>query len=289
MFENVKELVEQAESSDKKIYELMIEQEVSNSDKTEEQIIAQMHNNFSVMKNAAKKGIEGVKSISGLTGYDAKKIYEYITNGKFITDKTFLLSICYAVAVNEVNASMGIVCANPTAGSCGVLPGVMLSVQEKFDISDDIIVKHLFTAGAFGYIIANNASISGAAGGCQAEVGSASAMAAASVTELLGGTPKQCANAMAIAMKNMLGLVCDPVAGLVEVPCIKRNAAEASNAITSAEMALAGVESVIPWDEVIWAMNQIGISMPVSLRETAMGGLAATKTGAMYLEKLNTM
>lgn len=286
MFKNIADLVKQAEEQNKKIYELMIEQEMEATDCTKEEIIRTMAYNFKAMKNAAHEGIKGVVSSSGMTGNDAKKLYDYLQSGKYITDKTFLTALCYAVGTNEVNASMGVICATPTAGSCGVLPAVMLAIQEKYNLSDETVIYHLFTAGAIGYVIANNASISGAAGGCQAEVGSASAMAAAAITEMMGGTPSQAAHAMAIALKNMLGLSCDPVAGLVEVPCIKRNAAGASNALTAAEMALAGIESRIPYDEVISAMYQIGLAMPVSLKETAMGGLAATETGLLWKQKI---
>lgn len=286
MFKNIEELVSQAEEQNKKIYEIMIKQEINVTEQSEEEIYRRMSYNFKAMKDAANKGVKGVISSSGMTGGDAKKLYDYLQKGNYLTDKTFLTALCYAVGTNEVNASMGVICATPTAGSCGVLPAVMLAIQEKYNLSDDIIVKHLFTAGAIGYVIANNASISGAAGGCQAEVGSASAMAAAAITEMIGGTPRQAAHAMAIALKNMLGLSCDPVAGLVEVPCIKRNAAGASNALTAAEMALAGIESRIPFDEVISAMYQIGLSMPVGLKETAMGGLAATDTGIEWKRKI---
>lgn len=290
MIKSTAELVSLAQGQDKKIYQIMIEQEVNYSDRTEESILKEMHRSFDVMKSAAYQGIKGVRSLSGLSGFDAKRMHDYIEKGNIITDDTFLKAICYSLSINEVNASMGIICATPTAGSCGVLPGVLLAAQEKMGISDDEVVNYLFTASAFGFVIANNASISGAAGGCQAEVGSASAMAAAALVEMAGGTPKQCAHAMAIALKNMLGLVCDPVAGLVEIPCIKRNAAGASNALTAAEMALAGIESFIPPDEVIQAMFSVGKSIPSSLRETAMGGLATTPTGmrAMFeLEKNN--
>jgi len=237
MFNNVAELIEKAEASHKKIYEIMIEQEMFTSEKSRETIIEGMTRNYAVMKQAVKKGIKGVTSYSGMTGGDAKKLYDYLERGKYLTDEAFVKSICYAIATNEVNASMGIICATPTAGASGVLPAVMISAQEKDGYSDEEIVLHLFTAGAFGYVIANNACISGAAGGCQAEIGSASAMAAAAVTELSGGTPRQAAHAMAIALKNLLGLACDPVAGLVEVPCIKRNAGGTANALAAAEMA----------------------------------------------------
>lgn len=287
MFKNIEELVRQAEERNKKLYEIMIEQEVIETGNSQQDIINGMTKNFQVMKRAVQKGLNGVFSSSGLTGGDAPKLYRYMQNGTYLTDKTFLTAICYAIATNEVNASMGVVCATPTAGSCGVLPAVMLAAQDKLAVSDEVVINHLFTAGAIGYVIANNASVSGAAGGCQAEVGSASAMAAAALTEMGGGTPRQAAHGMAIALKNMLGLVCDPVAGLVEVPCVKRNAAGASNALTAAEMALAGIESKIPWDEIIGAMHQIGLSMPEGLKETALGGLAATKTGLMWKQKIN--
>lgn len=279
MFTNVAELVEIAESSGKKIYELMIENEKKATGSSEAEILDRMNTQYQVMKNAVKRGIEGVTSHSGFTGGDAKKLHEYTVTGKMLTDTTFMNAITYAVATNEVNAAMGIICATPTAGSSGVLPAVLISMQEKFGLPDETLVKHIFTAGAFGYVIANNAFISGAAGGCQAEIGSAAAMAAGALVEMMGGTPSQAADAMALALKNMLGLTCDPLGGLVEVPCIKRNAAGASIAIMAAEMALAGVVTKAPWDEVINSMYRIGQQIHVSLRETALGGLATTPTG----------
>ena len=286
MFRNVNELVQQAQDQNKKLYEIMIDQETELTDKSRKEVIAAMNKQFQVMKSSAAKGLEGVTSYSGMTGGDAKKMDEYIGRGQYLTDPTLLRAMSYAVSINEVNASMGLICASPTAGSSGVLPAVVLAVQEKLGMDDEQAMLHLFTAGAFGFVIANNAFISGAAGGCQAEIGSASAMAAAAAVEMAGGTPNQAAHAMAMALKNMLGLTCDPLAGLVEVPCIKRNAAGASNAIIAAEMALAGIESKVPWDEVISAMYNIGLLMPVSLRETSLAGLAATETGKMWKEKL---
>ncbi len=286
MFTNIEELVSQADARGKKIYELMLEQECEVSGKTQTEVTTQMAAQYEVMKQAIAQGRAGVHSHSGLSGGDGKKLNDYIARGTYLTDETFLKSICYAVATNETNAAMGRVCATPTAGSSGVLPAVLVAAQEKFDKTDEEMVPYLFTAGAIGYVFANNASISGAAGGCQAEVGVASAMAAAALTELAGGSPSQAAHAMAIAIKNMMGLVCDPVAGLVEVPCVKRNAAGAANAFAAAEMALAGVESRIPWDEVIAAMDKVGRAIPVSLRETAGGGLATTKTGKRWKKQL---
>ncbi|MCR3956900.1 MAG: L-serine ammonia-lyase, iron-sulfur-dependent, subunit alpha [Gudongella sp.] len=286
MFRNVNELVQQAQDQNKKLYEIMIDQETELTEKSRKEVIVAMNKQFQVMKSSAAKGLEGVTSYSGMTGGDAKKMDEYIGRGQYMTDPTLLRAMSYAVSINEVNASMGLICASPTAGSSGVLPAVVLAVQEKLGMADEDAMLHLFTAGAFGFVIANNAFISGAAGGCQAEIGSASAMAAAAAVEMAGGTPHQAAHAMAMALKNMLGLTCDPLAGLVEVPCIKRNAAGASNAIIAAEMALAGVESKVPWDEVISAMYNIGLLMPASLRETSLAGLAATETGKMWKEKL---
>lgn len=286
MFNNIAELVNLAETQNKKIYEIMLEQEMKATGLSKDEIINKMKENYTVMKAAIEKGMQGVTSKSGMTGGDAKRLSAYRNSGNYLTDYTLISAICYAVATNEVNASMGLICATPTAGSSGVLPAVMFAAQEKLQAEEEVVINHLFTAGAIGYIIANNASISGAAGGCQAEVGSASAMAAAAVTEMAGGTPSQAAHAMAMALKNMLGLSCDPVAGLVEVPCIKRNVAGAVNAFAAAEMALAGVESRIPWDEVISAMYRIGLSMPIALKETALGGLAATETGKCWREKI---
>ncbi|WP_059104657.1 L-serine ammonia-lyase, iron-sulfur-dependent, subunit alpha [Shouchella shacheensis] len=280
MFKNVAELVERAEMSMKPISEVMIEQEMDVTGKTREQIVDQMRQNLQTMEDAVKRGIEeDVVSVSGLTGGDGKKLQAYIAEGKSIGGGVTLDAVSKAMATNEVNAAMGTICATPTAGSAGVVPGVLFGVEGKLKPSEKQKLAFLFTSGAFGFVVANNASISGAAGGCQAEVGSATGMAAAALVELAGGTPSQSAEAMAIALKNMLGLVCDPVAGLVEVPCVKRNAAGASLAITAADMALAGIESRIPCDEVIDAMYRIGETMPEALRETAKGGLAATPTG----------
>jgi L-serine dehydratase len=279
VFRNVAELVELAESKNIKISEVMILQEVEVTGRKREEVFALMEKNLEVMEQAVQKGLAGVKSVSGLTGGDAVLLQKYIEKGNFLSGETILDAVAKAVATNEVNAAMGTICATPTAGSAGVVPGTLFAVKEKLKPTREEMVRFLFTAGAFGYVVANNASISGAAGGCQAEVGSAAGMAAAAIVEMAGGSPSQCAEAMAITLKNMLGLVCDPVAGLVEVPCVKRNAMGAANAMVAADMALAGIKSRIPCDEVIEAMFKIGQSMPVALKETAQGGLAATPTG----------
>lgn len=279
MFRNVAELIELADSKQKKISELMIEQEMEVTGKRREQIIHQMGVNLDVMEQAVEKGLQGVRSVSGLTGGDAVLLQNYIKSGNSLSGEMLLDAVSKAVATNEVNAAMGTICATPTAGSAGVVPGTLFALQNKLKPNREQKIEFLFTAGAFGFVVANNASISGAAGGCQAEVGSASGMAAAAIVEMAGGTPAQSAEAMAITLKNMLGLVCDPVAGLVEVPCVKRNAMGAANAMVAADMALAGITSRIPCDEVIDAMYKIGLTMPSALRETAQGGLAATPTG----------
>ena len=193
--------------------------------------------------------------------------------------------ISTALKTGECNACMGCIVAAPTAGASGVMPAVLLPTQEKFSLSDEVMVQALYVAAGFGQVIATRASISGAEGGCQAEIGSASAMAAAALVHLRGGTPQQMASACAMAIKNLLGLVCDPVAGLVEVPCVKRNVIGAMNALSCADMALAGITSAIPCDEVIDAMRAVGDSLPPALRETGMGGLAATPTGRNVAER----
>lgn len=286
MFRNVAELVELAEKNQVKIAEIMIRQEIEVSGRSREDIIAQMDNNLTVMERAVERGLNGVKSHSGLTGGDAVLLQKYIDSGKSLSGNLLLDAVSKAVATNEVNAAMGIICATPTAGSAGVVPGTLFAVKEKLNPTRMEMIEFLFTTAAFGFVVANNASISGAAGGCQAEVGSAAGMAAAAIVEMAGGTPQQSSEAFAITLKNMLGLVCDPVAGLVEVPCVKRNAMGASNAITAADMALAGVTSRIPCDEVIGAMYAIGQTMPSALRETAEGGLAATPTGRRLEEEI---
>lgn len=282
MFRSISDLVEQATTYDKKISRLMIEQEIELNGGNEEEIKKRMTDNLNVMLSAIDEGIKGVVSKTGLTGGDAKRLQSYLDSGRSISGEDFLNGVVAAIATNEVNASLGIICATPTAGSAGVLPGCIHILKKKFNISKEEQLNMLFVAGAFGFVVANNASVSGAEGGCQAEIGSASAMAAAAIVEVMGGTPEMSSNAFAIALKNMLGLVCDPVAGLVEIPCVKRNAAGTSIAVMAADMALAGVKSRIPADEVLEAMNKIGQEMSTKFKETAKGGLAITKTGEKY-------
>ena len=223
------------------------------------------------------------RSACNLTGGDARKVETRAVSlaGPVLTD-----IIATALKVGECNACMGRIVAAPTAGASGVLPAVLLPIRKKYDFSEEEMVKALYVSAGFGQVIATRASIAGAEGGCQAEIGSASAMAAAALVSLLGGTPEQMAAACATALQNLLGLVCDPVAGLVEVPCVNRNVMGAVNALSCAEMALSGVESAIPCDEVIDAMRAVGDALPASLRETGSGGLAATPTGRRLAERL---
>lgn len=286
MFQTVEELVKRCETEDKAIHEIMLEQEMDVTGATAEEVYAGMSHHFKTMENALEEGLNGVTSTTGLTGGDAVLIKRYLESGQALSGPILLDAVSKAVATNEVNAAMGKICATPTAGSAGVVPGVLFAIKHRFHPTQRDMLNFLLTAGAFGFVVANNASISGASGGCQAEVGSAAAMAAAATVEMAGGTPQQSAEAFAICMKNMLGLVCDPVAGLVEVPCVKRNAAGASNALVSVDMALAGVTSRIPTDEVIEAMYRIGQTMPSALRETGRGGLAGTPTGQRLKQQI---
>lgn len=285
MFLSIQELVTMA-ADYPSVAEMMIAIEMKNSGRSRELIIDLMERNLSVMQQAINEGLAGVESVTGLTGGDAKRMNDYLEKGDILSGPTILTAVRNAIATNEVNAKMGLICATPTAGSAGVVSGVLIAAIERLQLSPKQQIDFLFSAGAFGLVIANNASISGAEGGCQAEVGSASAMASAALVLAHGGTPDQAAQAVAITLKNMMGLICDPVAGLVEVPCIKRNALGASQAFISADMALAGIRSVIPPDEVIHAMYQVGRQMPSIFKETAEGGLAVTPTAKKITAEL---
>jgi L-serine dehydratase len=259
-------------------YTLRCEEKESGLDR--EVILKKMGKNLSIMKEAAEYGLRNkVVSVSGLIGGDAYRLQQYLDKGNTLTGEFMVKAMARAISCSEVNAAMGRIVATPTAGSCGVLPAALITAGEKLGKSDEDLIKALFTAAGVGIIIAKNATISGAEGGCQAEVGSASAMAAAAIVEMMGGTPDMALNAAAIVIKNILGLVCDPIAGLVEAPCAKRNASGASSALTVADMVMAGVKSIIPFDDVVSAMYKVGRQMPCELRETALGGLADTPSG----------
>lgn len=285
-YESIAALVQAAQFENISLSELVLRDQAEQAELPADQLFERMRDNLHVMQQAVQAGIDkDLRSTSGLTGGDAYKLHQYAATGG-LCGPFFTGALTRAIAVSEYNAAMGKIVAAPTAGSCGILPGAILTMMEARDLPEESAVKALFTAGAFGMVIAFRASIAGAEGGCQAECGSAAAMAAAALVEMAGGTPDMSAHACAIALKNQLGLVCDPIAGLVEVPCIKRNAGGVACALTAAELALAGVHSVIPVDEVIDAMREVGDAMPCALRETAQGGLAATPTGIRLKQEI---
>ncbi|MCR5526836.1 MAG: L-serine ammonia-lyase, iron-sulfur-dependent, subunit alpha [Lachnospiraceae bacterium] len=276
-FKKAEELLEICESKGMTISEVMKRREIDQFETTEDEIIYKMQQAWKIMKESAQTPTKNaVKSMGGLIGGEAKKLNEHRIKGKNIVGGVVSKAITYAMAVLEVNASMGLIVASPTAGSSGVVPGVLLALQEEYKISDDRVIDGLFNAGAIGYLAMQNATVAGAVGGCQAEVGVASAMAASAAVELMGGTPRQCTYAASTVLMNMLGLICDPVLGLVEYPCQNRNAAGAANALTAAEMSLAGITQMIPLDEMIDCMYNVGRRLSVDFRETAKGGCAVT-------------
>ncbi|MBU5677727.1 L-serine ammonia-lyase, iron-sulfur-dependent, subunit alpha [Alkaliphilus sp. MSJ-5] len=279
-FTNGKELLDLCNKHNKRIYEVMLAKEVELSGLSEEEIRGKMRESLEIMKSAVNSGLnEEVKSLSGLIGGEGKKIKKRRDTHKPVCGLVMSKAISSAMAVLEVNAAMGRIVAAPTAGSCGIIPGTLITMQEEFGLEDEDIINALITASAIGMIITKNATVAGAEGGCQAETGSAAGMAAGAVVELMGGTPEASLSAASMCIKNILGLVCDPIAGLVEVPCQTRNAMGAANALICAEIALSGVSSIIPFDEVVDTMYKVGRSIPFELRETALGGLADTPTG----------
>ena len=278
-YDSIAAICRAAEEKQMTISALVLSDQAEQMEIPAEELFERMKKSLHVMQEAVREGKNPeLRSTSGLTGGDAAKVGAYAETGG-ITGKFLNHAIARAVAVSEYNAAMGKIVASPTAGSCGILPGTVVSMLEEGRCDEHAAVMALFTAGAIGMVIAGQASIAGAQGGCQAECGSASAMAAAALVELAGGTPTQAGEACAIAIKNQLGLVCDPVAGLVEIPCIKRNVSGIAIAFTSADLALAGVESKIPVDECVMAMRQVGDMLPCALKETSQAGLAATPTG----------
>lgn len=284
---SMRELINTCEREQKTIGEIMLMMEAEKSGRDQETIISMMEERLIKMKEAVDSGIKDASAApSGISGGDAVKMFDYMIQGKALSGNYISNAMSFSLATSENNARMGVIVATPTAGAAGILPGVLFSLHKNDGTPFKDLVMGLFTASMLGFVIANCSFISGAAGGCQAEVGSATAMAAGTIVELKGGTPQQAVNATAIAMKSLLGLVCDPVAGLVEVPCIKRNVIGTSIAFSAADMALAGIESRIPCDEVIEAMYRVGKDMPRTLRETALGGLATTATGKQVKERL---
>lgn len=262
-----------------KLSEYALRCEMQSKNLSKEEVLEKLSKTLEVMKKSSSKGREEeVYSLSGLIGGDAFKLQKYLESGKSFTGNGAILAMAMAISSSEVNASMGKIIACPTAGSCGILPAVMLTAKERLNLQDEDLLYGLLAASAIGLIIGKNATFSGAEGGCQAECGSASAMAAGGLVELMGGTPEMSLNAAAIVIKNILGLV--------EIPCAKRNASGAVNAICAADLVMAGIESKIPFDDTVSAMAQVGKALPETLRETALGGVAITKTGLMLKKKV---
>lgn len=279
-FTTAEELLEICNRNNHTIAQAMHLREVVYGDLDSDAVDLKMKNSLRIMRESAHKPLkEIVRSMGGMIGGEASKLESRRISGKSICGNVLTKALIYSQAVLEVNASMGVIVAAPTAGSAGVLPAVLFALEEEFGLSEKQLLDGMFTAGAIGYLLMKNASVSGAEAGCQAEIGSAAAMASAAAVEMMGGTPEQCLDAASITISNMLGLVCDPIAGLVEMPCQSRNAAGASNALTSAEMALAGIKAAVPFTEMAAAMYRVGKGLPSELRETALGGCAATPTG----------
>lgn len=280
-------LLDESAKNNLSLGQVILREEQRDSGASAEAIRARLERTWQVMKNAASAGIAtDMKSVSGLTGGDAATYYRHCRNHKNLLGPLEAKAVAYALATSGYNAAMGVIAAAPTAGSAGILPGVLIAAQEEYSFPDRDALDALLTAAGIGAVTAARATISGAAGGCQAECGTAAAMAAAALAEAMGGSPRQCVNAAALALKNSLGLVCDPVAGLVEVPCVKRNGIYAVLAIAAADLALAGIESFVPLDQVIDAMYQIGCGMPACVRETGEGGLAVTPAGIAAKRRL---
>lgn len=275
-FKNAGELLELCEREDQPISFIMRRREIDLGEISGEEAEQKMHRAWEIMKESALTPLQHPgRSMGGLIGGEAKRLMDHAAQGGGICGELLGKGISYAMAILETNASMGLIVAAPTAGSAGIVPGLLLALQETRGYSDEQMVTVLFNAGAIGYLAMRNATVAGAVGGCQAEVGVASAMAASAATELLGGTPRQCCDAASTVLMNLLGLVCDPVGGLVEYPCQSRNASGVANALIAAQMALAGVPQLIPLDEMMAVMYSVGKKLPAELRETALGGCAS--------------
>ena len=285
-YSSVKAMLNVSRQNNQPLWDVILQSDLLESGLTRPQSLAEMHHLWQVMVQTSDNYCGADRSASGFAGGDAAKVAEAESRGQLLTGGYLAQVMAEALKTAECNACMKRIVAAPTAGSCGVLPAVLIPLAEVRDVAEETILQALYIAAGFGQVTALRASVAGAEGGCQAEIGTASAMAAAALTHILGGTAQQCADAYAIALGNLLGLVCDPVAGLVEVPCVKRNVIGAVNAVSAANMAVAGITSRIPVDEVIDAMGEVGDALPASLRETGLGGLAATPTGRQVAERI---
>lgn len=286
-YESIGDILHLSEEHRISFSDVILRNELEKYDRNEAEIITEIERRLAIFESSIKDGLTHLdRTQSDMSGGDAARLYE--RKPLFMGDMAYK-AMTYAIAVNEANAKMFRIVACPTAGSCGVMPGVVQAVAEHYNIDRQGMVKGFLAAAGVGNVVANRACVAGAVGGCQAEIGTAACMAAAAIVEMMEGTPHQVGNAIALCMKNLLGLACDPVAGLVEVPCVKRNGIYAVHAITAAELALAGIESQIPPDDVVESMNNIGRAMPAALRETSDGGLAVTPTGLAIAEKVRSL
>ena len=287
MFRNAEELLALTEKRGCRISDIVLARECALTEKTPQEVYAHLRTFMDVMHASAEAAREkALPTRGGLISGDSKKLSDYAKAGRTVCGDALITAMARALSCSEVNASMGRICAAPTAGASGILPAVILGVAERFSLPEEALLSALLTASGIGILIDSGATLSGARGGCQAECGASASMSAAAVVEMMGGTPSQAMHAAAIALKNVMGLICDPVAGMVECPCAKRNASGAANAMLSADLALAGIQSRIPLDEVIGAMGRVGRMMPSELRETSAGGIAVTKTALAYAKHL---
>jgi len=290
MYRKGSDLLKISEKENWPLWKIALESEIYENETTEEDVFHKMNEVIKVMENSSEASLESDnKTLGKIIGGEAKKLNKRISRGETLCGDTINEAMKKAFSTSEYNASMGRICAAPTAGSSGIIPAALLTVKEKYDLDDIEVARGLLTASAVGKVISTNATVSGAEGGCQAECGAAASMAAAAVVEMLGGTPQMSLNAAAIALKNIMGLICDPIAGLVESPCSKRNASGVVNALISAEMTLAGIKSVIPFDEVVDSMKKVGDDMHSDYRETARGGIAGTPTGKKIKENIKNI
>jgi len=280
MFSSMREIVERVQSKAVPLWQVVLDEEIDDADTTAERVLERMAERLGTMREAVERGLASdAPSVSGLLGGGARRFEEWRSEGGSVLGPFVGKVIARAQATMEVNARMGTIVATPTAGSSGILPAILFSAEEELGLSEDDLVQGLLVAAGVGSVIVARASVSGAAGGCQAETGSAAAMAAAALTAMRGGTADQVSESVAFTLQGMLGLICDPVGGLVEVPCLTRNVSGAVQAVAASELALAGLRFPIPADEVIDVMGQIGAELDEKYRETAKGGLAATPTG----------
>jgi L-serine dehydratase len=282
-YDTIADIIRLGEENNISFGDVVLRYELENYDRSEDAVVREIENRLDIFESSIQDGIAyAEKTASGMSGGQAAQL-----NGqtpRFMSDIAYK-AMTYAIAVNEANAKMFRIVACPTAGSCGVMPGAVKAVADHYQLDRATVVKGFLAASGIGNVVANRACVAGAVGGCQAEIGTAACMAAGAIVEMMGGSPRQVGHAIALCMKNLLGLACDPVGGLVEVPCIKRNVAGAVNALTSAQLAMAGITSAIPVDEVIDAMRRIGNEMPSAIKETSLGGLATSPTAVRLTEK----